>query len=710
MLGFSGKLLCVLPVLLISACDSGQPVTPEPAQEDRVIFLRFGHDLPESSANHAAASRMAELVSTRSKGRLQIAIHPGQALGNDHEMIAMAQAGELDIALPPTAKLSTLVPGMQLVDLPFLFSGKEEAYRVLDGTAGQTLLAQLEDHGLTGVAFWESGFKQLTSNKPIHRVEDMLGLKFRVMRSGVLRDQFSSWGSNSLAIDFGNTRKALSDAVVDGQENPLGSIYNMGFHEVQSHLLLSNHGYLAQVLVFSKKSYERLPPQLRNILMQAALEVTGFQRQENTRREKQFLARIRDSKIVVQELDKRLRDELRKRSRAVLEKHRMAIGSAVIEQALATLNGDRLPDKRDLVLALDADLAGNSPLSGLAIRRGMEIAAAEINAAGGVLGRKLSIVSRDNSMVAARGMDNINYFMKIPNLVAVFGGISSPVILTELELIHKNRILFLVPWAAATPIVDNGFTPNYVFRLSVRDEHAAGFLVREAQAVSKNVALLVSNNGWGRSSHEALMKEASKHGLPVVSEQWFDWGEQKINRKIDAIYAAGAEVIIYVGNPVEAAKVVRDIAGRKQKLPVISHWGITGGYFPRLAGNSLSMVDLKVLQTYSFINNRSPEARKLMQYYKKLYSADSADAIVAPTGTAHAYDLVHLLARAIRKAGKADMSAIRDAMETLPPYHGLLRTMNPPFSRNRHEALDAGSYFLARYRDQVLVPINTAQQ
>lgn len=697
------KFLLLVVIAALSACDGFD--NTDQANTDKIYNLRFGHDMPVDSAHHTAAVKFAQLVGERSKGKIKIDIHPEQSLGNDHEMIEMAQAGELDIILPPTAKLSTLSPAFQIIDIPFIFHHHDEAYQVLDGKGGQSLLKKLQVYGLTGISFWESGFKQLTLDRPLPNNKALQGLKFRVMRSSVLKDQFNSWGADTIAIDFSRTRQALADGIVNGQENPLGSIYNMKFHEVQSHLLLTNHGYLAQVLVVSNKTLERLPANLQDIIINTGIEVTAFQREESRQRDKTFLNHIKQSKINISEPEKSTLDKLKQQTLTVLEKNRMAIGTDIVELTLQALGEIRGVDTNKLVIALDADLAGNSSISGMAIRRGIELAINEVNTSGGVLGKKLQLIARDNSMVSARGIHNLNYFSKIPNLVAVFGGISSPVVLSELELIHRKKLLFLDPWAAATDIINNNYSPNYVFRVSVRDEYAAKFLLKKALTKSSKPALLFVNNGWGRSNYSAIKAEMSRLNITPAIEQWFDWGDKKLDEKLSAISNSGAGVIIYVGNVIEASKLIKYIDNKKLTIPIVSHWGITGGDLPKLSGESLNNVDITVLQTFSFINNKKPKTKKVLKLYKRLYSIDDPRQIPAPVGTAHAYDLTHLLVKAIKMSGKTDMPSIRNAMEKLGTYKGLVRTYQPAFTKRQHDALKQDDYFLARYQDGILVPV-----
>ena len=694
----------ILTFMFLAGCDN-QPETTGENKQDDVFHLRFGHDMPVGSAHHLAAIRFADIVKQKSQGRVEITVFPAQELGTDHEMIKMAQEGTLDIILPPTAKLSPIVPSIQIIDIPFLFNDNTQAYEIMDGDLGRALLDKLKSHNLYGAAFWESGFKHFTANKPIVNAEDLINTRFRIMRSNLLRDQFKTWGANIMVVDFAKTRDALKDLVVDGQENPLGSIYNMGFHEVQSHLILSAHGYLAQVLSFSKISIDRLPKYLQEILFNTAREVTSYQRQESIRLNSEYLEKIKQSNIKIIPLSNETRSILKKKSDSLFEMNRTSMDTRIVETMLQALDNNRQFADNELVIGLDADMAGNSAQSGLAIRRGIEMAIREINATGGILNKKLVLTARDNSMVSARGKQNIEHFSRIPQLVAVFGGISSPVALSEISMIHEKKILYLDPWAAATNIVDNGNTPNYVFRVSVRDADAAGYLIPQALKISNKIALLLVNNGWGRSNYDGMIQALKHRNTSPMSVEWFDWGDQNIHKKINRIYASGANVIVFVGNVVEGSNVIRDLAMRDTPLPVISHWGITGGEFVKLSGNALNKVDLKVLQTFSFINKNDKKTQDFIRKYKADYHVNSEREIIAPTGTAHAYDLTHLLAMAIKSANSTDMPKIRDAMENLGSYNGLIKNYNPAFTQNNHDALGSASFSLSRYDNGVLTPI-----
>jgi len=358
-----------------------------------------------------------------------------------------------------------------------------------------------------------------------------------------------------------------------------------------------------------------------------------------------------------------------------------------------------------IIIGLDADLSSGSAESGESIRRGIVLAINEINNTGGVLGRPLELVSMDHRGNPARGIDNIKTFAQKENLVAVVGGLHTPVALAELEQIHRHRIIYLGPWAAGTPIIDNGFDPNYAFRISVRDEYAGGYLVKEAMRSGyRRLGLLLEQTGWGKSNRRAMEAALKTNGLEPVGIQWFLWGVKDLTNQINHLREAGADVIMLVANAPEGIAAVRSMAALPQnhRLPIMSHWGITGGVFFQKACKSLPKVDLQFLQTFSFAAPPFPKrARRIFEAYQKQFpDTRTTFDIFSPVGTAHAYDLVHILRLAIKKAGTIDRPAVRDALETIEVYQGLVRNYRPPFTAKNHDALDSNDFRLAIYNEK----------
>lgn len=357
---------------------------------------------------------------------------------------------------------------------------------------------------------------------------------------------------------------------------------------------------------------------------------------------------------------------------------------------------------KPIIVGLDADMSSGSAQGGEAIRRGILLAIDEVNAAGGVLGRPFELRVRDHRGNPARGIDNIEEFAAMDDLVAVVGGIHTPVAMAELESIHKHEILYLGPWAAGTPIVDNPYNPNFVFRISVRDEHAGGFLIDAAlERGFRKPGLLLWRTSWGRSNQTAMQDWLVRLGREPAPVQWFNSGQEDLSEQIDALVALGTDVVMLVANPVDGLALVRTMAARPEehRLPIISHWGITGGDWHKGAAAALARIDLTFLQTYSFV--APPIADRGERFYHA-YCAKFSDCrgpadVISPVGTAHAYDLIHLLVMAIDKAGTTERAKVRTAMERLGHYEGVMRDYDPPFTAERHDALDASDFRLSRY-------------
>jgi branched-chain amino acid transport system substrate-binding protein len=363
-----------------------------------------------------------------------------------------------------------------------------------------------------------------------------------------------------------------------------------------------------------------------------------------------------------------------------------------------------------IILGLDAEFGHKTSTSAQAVRMGMEIAIDEINAAGGLLGgRKLELVIRDNRSIPAIGVDDLRELAEMPNLVGVFGGKFSPVLQEWLPVAHELGIPIFATWSSAISITQHEYRPSWSFRLSLRDDWAAPVLLRHARNAkhAAKVGVLVPNIVWGRSNSAALKKAAPVLGVQIVAERWYNWGDSSLMPQLRELIAAGAEAIILVANEVEGALFVREMASlpQSERLPVVSHWGVTGGKFSEMAGEALERVDFAVIQTYSFIGDNSPVARRVLAALKQR-GFERAEAVVSPVGVAHAYDLVHLVALAIRKAGSSDRAKVRAALENLGPHEGLVRHYVRPFSPENHDALSSQQPFMARYTaDDKLIPL-----
>ncbi len=360
---------------------------------------------------------------------------------------------------------------------------------------------------------------------------------------------------------------------------------------------------------------------------------------------------------------------------------------------------------KDLVIGLDADISNVAKVGGMAIQRGAQLAIDEINVNGGVLGHTLVLNVQDHNGNPARGISNLKKLSKLENLVAVLGGVHTPVVLQELEIIHSERLLFLVPWAAGTPITDNKYTPNYVFRASIRDKEAGPVLINHAaDNDAESVHLILERTGWGRSNEASMSLAAKELGLEVTGVSWINWGQKDITAQITEIEAQNPDAMMLVTNAPEGIVVAKAILESNSLIrkPLIAHWGIAGGNFVSGLGiDNLKRLDLSTIQTFSFINayDQDKADRVLSAYRSRFDESAKRESIQGVVGLAQAYDLVHMLAQSIVAANSTDRTAIRDAFEAFEEYHGLVKHYNNPFTADQHDALLRDDYFIATFNE-----------
>ncbi len=388
----------------------------------------------------------------------------------------------------------------------------------------------------------------------------------------------------------------------------------------------------------------------------------------------------------------------------------MVLGFSLFMNAAFTNAASAFPeaDKAPLLIGLDAEFGLQNSVSAQSIELGARAAIHEINSAGGLLGgRRLQLVIRDNRSIPARAVENLKALAVMPDLVAVMGGRFSPVVIEQLPLIAEKKIPFLAVWSSADQIIAGNKPGSFVFRLSLRDSLAMPFMLEHAASRGMDqVGLLLSNTAWGRSNQAAAEKYAKSGKRPViVRTEWFSWADTSLISKYQSLRAAGAKAVIIVGND-EVSVLVKEIAAlpERERLPLIAHWGLTGGEFVRQAGPALHSVDLAVLQTFSFFK-ADPQMRDRFLQSASMDKPVTVERIAAPAGAAHAYDAVHLLALAIKRAGSANRARIREALERLPDHRGLVKRYRRPFTSEDHEALDKSELLMVRFReDGVMVP------
>lgn len=358
-------------------------------------------------------------------------------------------------------------------------------------------------------------------------------------------------------------------------------------------------------------------------------------------------------------------------------------------------------------VALVAAMSGGSALSGEAIKRGLTVAIDEINARGGVLGgRPVALVIRDEEGNPSKGVTAARDVIEREGAVVVFGGLHSPVGLAMLPVFHELKVPYVGTWAAATNITRNGRQPNFMFRVSANDDAVDHFLVKRVMANGgRKPGIILENTPWGASNQEGLTKWFNQAGIKPVGIEKFNWNDPDMSPQLLRLKNGGADSLVLVANAPEGAQVVKSKAKIAWNVPIVSHWGISGGRFPELTGELSESVVF--VQTYSFFGKQSAVGERVIGALKAKYGLKGPEDILAPVGTANAYDAMHLVALAIDKAGAADGAKIRDALENLGEYRGLIKTYRRPFTPTQHEALTENDYVLVTWRQGKIVPAGT---
>jgi branched-chain amino acid transport system substrate-binding protein len=363
--------------------------------------------------------------------------------------------------------------------------------------------------------------------------------------------------------------------------------------------------------------------------------------------------------------------------------------------------------KEPIKIGLAAAVSGGSAASGEAIKRGLQIALDEINARGGLLGgRKLELVIRDDEGNPAKGVTIARELVEREKVAVVFGGLHTTVALAQVPVWQELRTPYMGAWAAGTNITRNGASPNFVFRVSANDDLVDRYLARYAIEVMKKgkPGLLLENTAWGQSNEAGLGKWLGERNVKPVGIEKFNWNDPDMSPQLLRLRGAGADHVILVANAPEGAQVVKSRAKIGWEVPMISHWGISGGRFAELTGELSDGVVF--LQTYSFFGKQGERGQAVLKALAEKYGVKGPEDVIAPVGTANAYDGMHLVALAIEQAGGTDGSKLREALENLKAeYRGLIKTYRRPFTAEQHDALTDEDYIMVAWKGGKIVPV-----
>jgi C4-dicarboxylate-binding protein DctP len=262
---------------LLAAAAAAIFVASGAAMAQSPIVLKFSHVVAPDTPKGKAAEKFKELGEKYTNGKVKIEVYHNSTLYKDKEELEALQLGAVQMLAPSNSKFGPIgVKEFEVFDLPYILPNKIALRKVTDGPLGKRLLTLLDSKGMTGLAYWDNGFKEMSANKPLRVPDDYKGLKFRIQSSKVLEAQFRALGSIPQSMAFSEVYLALQTGVVDGQENTWSNIYTQKMHEVQKYITVTNHGYIGYVVVANKKFWDGLPTDIRGQLEKALQEATVY--------------------------------------------------------------------------------------------------------------------------------------------------------------------------------------------------------------------------------------------------------------------------------------------------------------------------------------------------------------------------------------------------------------------------------------------------
>lgn len=305
--------------------------------------MKISHVVSSSTPKGIASDYLEKRIEELTNGRIDVQVFPNSQLYGDGEEMKALVMNNVQVIMPSLSKFTSIAPQMQLFDLPFIFRDKAHLYAVMDGEVGAKLKSFIDaKKQMLAFDYWDAGFKHFSSSKqPIVNPEDAKGLKFRIQSSKVLEAQFKAVGGNPQILPFSEVYSALQQGVVDATENPLSNLYTKKFHEVQSSVTLSNHGYLGYLVVMNQQFFNKLPKDLQEHVKTAMKEATELERRETAIEDAKIIDALRkyakdSGRLEIYELNDEQVANWRKVMSTVYPQFYKVIGEDLIKQAIET--------------------------------------------------------------------------------------------------------------------------------------------------------------------------------------------------------------------------------------------------------------------------------------------------------------------------------------------------------------------------------------
>ena len=328
-------------ITVIAAVVLGLLSTTASAQfAERKIKISTG--LAEDNPVGVGIKKMQEVLTAKSGGKMKLTGYYSGSLGPDMQGVQALRQGTQEMVITSSSPVASLIKELGIFDLPFLFANEKEADAVFDGPAGNYFNKRLAEFDLVNLAYWENGFRNLTNSKrPVAKLEDMSGLKIRVMQNPVFLDSFREWGANPVPLSFGEVYTALEMKAVDGQENPYITIETNKFAEVQKYLSITKHAYTPHLILYSKKLWDQLSKDEKDALQEAAIAARDAQREASRVADVKSLERMKATGLAVNEMSQSERTRMFDKIKPVYDKTLASYNKEGPDLVFATLKSVR---------------------------------------------------------------------------------------------------------------------------------------------------------------------------------------------------------------------------------------------------------------------------------------------------------------------------------------------------------------------------------
>jgi tripartite ATP-independent transporter DctP family solute receptor len=302
------------------------------AQDIKERTIKFGLNSPEGHPAVAGMKAFAENVAAKSGGKIKVQLFLNGTLGSDQATLSAVKGGTVEMAVMNSGILASEVKALEIFDFPFLFANEKEADAIVDGPIGQKMHAALQDKGIVGLSYWELGFRNIsTSKRALNKVDDIAGLKLRVIPNAINVDWVKALNANPTPLPFPEVYAALEQGAIDGQENPIAVIAANKFWEVQKFVALTNHQYNPQSVIFSKKVWDTLSPAEKKIIDDSADAATKNQRAQSRASLAANLELLKKNGMTITQFPPAEVAKLREKMKPVIDKHSAALGTTVAD-------------------------------------------------------------------------------------------------------------------------------------------------------------------------------------------------------------------------------------------------------------------------------------------------------------------------------------------------------------------------------------------